>query len=599
MCVESPYLCLGVPMFSYLIKKSFISFLLSLLLLSSTAHADGQSTAQVSTPPAETVEQQIEKDALRFAEQKKQQSALESLESTQQAYEEKLAEQANLQRALKAADQSAKADTQAALDKVNAELKNLNQSFEQVAIGGASLEVFGEEESFDWQKELVLITQPILESLKGLTEKPRKIERLRSIISERNLQTEEIEKALKTIQGRLASQPKTIIAAKLKSTLATWEGYQKNNLREIELAEVQLESLLGNNVSWYETLGSSFGRFFDGRGKTLFIALMASVIVWLVMKGLLWLLMYRHRSRTQASKKLSGQPRKLSSYRVALYLYKLLTTVMILFAVMIVLYVRGDLLLLALMIIVFIGMAVALKQILPRYVTEARLLLNLGTVKEGERIIFNGIPWEVAHINVHTILKNPNLQGVQRIPLSELANFNSRSINNDEAWFPSKKGDYLLMPDGSVAEVLLQTPENVELQSRAGMRISHPSQNFFSMDIYNLSKGGSYGVGSVFGIDYSHIDISLSEVPDAFKLAVTEGFRSAGLGEHVEDIMVDFQTANSSSLDYIIYVTMNSRVASSYFKVSRVIQQSCVRTCNENHWGIPFPQMTLHKADKS
>jgi small-conductance mechanosensitive channel len=543
----------------------------------------------------ETKEEILEKEALRVAEQKKQQSALESLESTQQAIKEKTTEQAELQSALKQADPSIRPEIQITLDSVNAEIKKLNQSFEQVAIGGVNLSVFGKEEPFDWQKELVLITQPILESLKGLTEKPRKIERLRTIIAERESQVFEIDRALKTIQNRLASQPTTLIAGKLKDTLATWEGYQKNNIREIELAEVQLESLLGNNVSWYETLNTTIAQFFKGRGQTLFIALVVSIIVWLLMKALLTLLMYRRKSKPQSTKKTTNKPRNLTSYRLAHYLYKLLTTVLIVFSVMIVLYVRGDLLLLALMIIVFIGFAVALKQILPRYVTEARLLLNLGTAREGERIIYNGIPWEIVHINVHTILRNPSLQGVLRIPLSELAGMNSRALNNDESWFPSKKGDYLLMPDGSVAEVLLQTPENVELQSRAGMRSSYPSQSFFSTAFFNLTKGESFGVGSTFGIDYNHLDISLTRVPEAFKQATTEGLRSAGLAEHVDDILVDFQTANNSSLDYIIYVTLKSRVASSYFKVGRVIQQSCVKACNENNWGIPFPQLTVHK----
>ena len=576
------------------------SFLLFLLFFSLPIWADSTANNPENSAKIETKEEALAKEALRVAEQKKQQNALESLDNTQQALTEKFTEQAELQRALKVADQSAKADIQLTLDKVNAEIKNLNQSFEQVAIGGVSLEVFGEEEVFDWKKELVLITQPVLEGLKGLTEKPRKIERLRTIISERNLQVSEINKAIETVNGRLSSQPPTTIAAALKATLVTWEGYQKNNLREIELAEVQLESILGTNVSWFETLSTTVSRFFDGRGKTLFIAVAVSVIVWLMMKGLLWLVMYRRKIQTAAGQlknRPKNKPRNLTSYRVAHYLYKLLTTVLIVLAVMIVLYVRGDLLLLALMIIVFVGLAVALKQILPQYITEARILLNMGTAREGERIIYNGIPWEISHINVHTILKNPCLQGVLRIPLSELSSINSRSVSGDEAWFPSKKGDYLLMPDGSVAEVLSQTPENVELQSRGGMRINHPSEGFFGMGVYNLSRGGSYGVASVFGIDYAHADISLTTVPHTFREAVTEGLRSAGFKEHVEAILVDFQTANSSSLDYLVYVTMNSRVASSYFKIGRVIQQSCVQACNDNNWGIPFPQLTLNKAE--
>jgi len=581
------------------IKKSILIYSLLLLSLTTGAVAIADDTDLTSKPSVQldTKEELLAKETLRVAELKRQKSALESLENTQLALMEKRKQQEELQAAIKAADEPAKIELQKALDQVNLEIKSLNQSFEQVAIGGVSLEVFGEEEVFDWKKELVLITQPVLEGLKGLTEKPRKVERLRSIISERNLQVGEIEKAIKTVQNRLASQPPTSIAAGLKETLATWEGYQKNNLREIELAEVQLESVLGNNVSWYETLSSTFSGFFKGRGKTLFIVAIVSVLVWLAMKGLLWLLMYRRKSEPSSGKKSTSQPRKLSSYRVALYLYKLLTTMLIVLAIMVVLYVRGDLLLLALMIIVFIGLAVALKQILPRYITEARILLNLGTVREGERIIYNGIPWEVNHINVHTILRNPCLQGVLRIPLSELTSINSRPFSYDETWFPSRKGDYLLMPDSTVAEVISQSPENVELQTRGGMRINHPSQNFFSMDIYNLSSGGSFGVASVFGIDYTHTGISLTTVPDIFKQATAEGLRKAGLNEHIEDILVDFQTANSSSLDYLIYVTMNSRVASSYFKVGRVIQQSCVLACNENNWGIPFPQLTVHKAD--
>ena len=571
-----------------------IVFAIALTFTTSLAYAKDNGTVGSTL---ESKEEILIREAVRVAEQKKQQSALESLESTQLALKEKIKEQGELQKSLRQADQSAKADIQLSLDSVNADIKRLNESFEQVAIGGVNLGVFGKEEPFNWQKELVLITQPILESLKGLTEKPRKIERLRSIISERELQISEIEKALKTIQTRLASQPTTEIAAKLKETLATWEGYQRNNLREIELAEVQLESVLGSNVSWYETLSTTLTQFFKGRGQTLLIAFLVSILVWLIMKGVLVLLMYRRKFQSPDLKKPSSKPRNLTSYRVAHYLYKLLTSFLIVLSIMVVLYVRGDLLLLALMIIVFVGMALALKQILPRYVTEARLLLNLGTSREGERILYNGIPWQISHINVHTILKNPCLQGVLRVPLSELANINSRAIAGNENWFPSEKGDYLLMPDGSVAEVLSQTPEAVELQSRGGMITSYPSQNFFSMDIYNLTRGGSFGVASVFGIDYAHTKISLTVVPQAFKEATYDGLRLAGLGEHVEDVMVDFQTANSSSLDYLIYVTMNSKAASSYFKVSRVIQQSCVQACNDSSWGIPFPQLTVHKAD--
>ena len=584
-------------------KISICRLIIALFLLacvSNTALGDAiplpETTVTIEkvSPNREVLNQQ---EAARVAELKKQQSVLDNLESTQQALQEKRLTIMELQREMKNAEPPAKAAMQIRLDGLNEEIKKLNQSFEQVAIGGVSLEVFGKEEEFNWQKELVLITKPLLEGLKGLTEKPRKVDRLRTIITERHLQTLKIENAINTVESRLSALPSTSVTTGLKETLATWQDYQKNNLREIELAEIQLQSLLGTNVPWYITIKDALKEFFSGRGKTLLIVLLVSLFIWILMKSLLWLLSYRKKVLAKTGTEIKGHPRKITSYRLALYLYKLLTVFLITISAMVVLYVQGDLLLLALMLIVFFGLAMGLRKILPSYIAEARILLNISAAREGERVIYHGIPWELAHINIHSILMNPCLQGVLRVPISELTNLNSRPISSEETWFPSSKGDYLLMPDGMVAQVIRQTPENVELDSRGGMRTNHPTQNFFSTDFYNLSAGGSFGVGSTFGIDYQHIDISLSVVPEVFKQAVTKGLRSAGFGEHIEDILVEFKTANSSSLDYLIYVTASSLIAASYFKIERTIQQSCVRACNEEKWNIPFPQLTVHKGE--
>ena len=573
------------------------------LLFASVAHAEETKDA-APVAAAKVSEKKTTKDdsitepgftvEVVDPEVQKQQSVAESMEATRLSLAAKVKEQAELQRKLKGSDPATQPEIQAELNKVNENIKLLRQSFEQLAIGGISLEVFGEkEEEFDWRKELVLVTQPILESLKDLTDKPRKLDRLRTIISDRNQQAEKIDKAIESIKAKIDADPKPSAALlkSLKELLVTWETNQKENQRQIELAQFQLESLLGNNASWWETTKGATESFFSGRGLTLLYVIGASVFVWLFMKALRWVLLYSKRAADDDKHK------KQTRYRVAFYLYKVLTTILMTIAIMIVLYVRGDLLLLALVIVIFIGFAMAMRQLLPKYITEARLLLNLGTIREDERVIYNNIPWQIIHINVHSVLRNPELQGVLRVPLSEMTTLNSRPLSSNEPWFPCKKGDFLLMPDGAVAEVLLQTPENVELQSRGGMRITYPSSSFFGMEFYNLTMGGSFGVGSTFGIDYSHIRISLTEVPGVFKKAVAEGLRSAGLNEHVMDVLVDFKTANSSSLDFLIFVTMNSRAASSYFKIERVIQQSCVNACNEKNWDIPFPQLTIHKAD--
>ena len=74
----------------------------------------------------------------------------------------------------------------------------MSQSFEQIAIGGIDAKPLADEaeQKFDWREELELITRPILSTLKELTEKPRRIEELRSTIVHRELQLGVVQRAM-------------------------------------------------------------------------------------------------------------------------------------------------------------------------------------------------------------------------------------------------------------------------------------------------------------------------------------------------------------------------------------------------------------------
>ena len=56
---------------------------------------------------------------------------------------------------------------------------------------------------------------------------------------------------------------------------------------------------------------------------------------------------------------------------------------------------------------------------------------------------------------------------------------------------------------------------------------------------------------------------------------------------------VELSAANESSLDYLIYVTVASSAAKSYFNVERMIQQTCITVCSAQSWNIPFPHLTI------
>ena len=66
--------------------------------------------------------------------------------------------------------------------------------------------------------------------------------------------------------------------------------------------------------------------------------------------------------------------------------------------------------------------------------------------------------------------------------------------------------------------------------------------------------------------------------------------------EHIKSELVELQAANKSSLDYLVFITMSTEIASKYYAIERLLVQTCIDVSNANNWNIPFPQMTVHKA---
>ena len=101
----------------------------------------------------------------------------------------------------------------------------------------------------------------------------------------------------------------------------------------------------------------------------------------------------------------------------------------------------------------------ALRHSLPLYVREARTLLNIGPVREGERVVYQGLPWKVTSLNVYCTLINPALSGGRlRLSLDEVATLHSRQYEEREAWLPTQEEDYVLLDDTTFGRVLQQTP---------------------------------------------------------------------------------------------------------------------------------------------
>ena len=182
-----------------------------------------------------------------------------------------------------------------------------------------------------------------------------------------------------------------------------WEQRRDDAQRALEISQFKLTSLKTETTAWYTSAGGALAEFFRGRGLTLLLAIVISVAIWLVAKGLLWLY-WRWLYRARHDIGITRAP-------LVYYSYRLGTAIIIVLAILMVFYVRGDVLFLTLALIALAGAALTLRQTLPRYTAELRLLLGVGPVREKERLVLDGIPFIVESLSVYSVLRNPDLEG--------------------------------------------------------------------------------------------------------------------------------------------------------------------------------------------
>ena len=462
-------------------------------------------------------------------------------------------------------------------------LKNAQTAFESIVTGGLDLENFQEmpDQSFDWQSDLIEIIQPIFQSLKDLTEQPRAMERIRKTIEFYQKNLVEIENSIQKIQEWQSEQIVDLSARRqIKEIEESWLLRKSEAQRNLELFQLQLRNLQIRQESIWSSVWTAFGAFLTGRGLNLMLAVLATMAVWFGMRSVL---------RFMVPKEGVDEFQTRSQYsRVLFYTYRILMMMASTAVFLIVLYVTGDWLLLGLALLILAGIAIGLKKYLPQFLAEAKLLLNLGAVREGEMVTYEGVPWMVKSINIYSHLVNPVLEGGElRMPLREMSQLISQPIADNEPWFPSNLHDYILLPDGSFGQVVIQTPEFVQIKSREMIR-TYLVSDYLNLAVKNLSMGTFACVGN-FGLSLEHQAICLDKVPKAFEVAIKSNFERNEMRSALEELRVEMNSIQSASIQYFLYVQMKSGAAEHYWKIQRMMQQACVATCNREGWKIENP----------
>lgn len=558
-----------------------LGLLLSIAI--SSSHAQ-ESDASVSETVLEPVGQKLVEVEVAVSEQERKAQELEELGSA-------ISEKAKTLKSLKAKIRKSVINPELELEiaVIEQQLETLDKSFEQVAVGSINLGVLGiDSQPKTWQEELTLVVKPLLENLRGLTEQPRRKENLRQIISTQKDTADKAQQALESIDMLLEQGPSKTKKKLLNEVKNRWLRTKEDAERQEQLALYQLTSLNGGNGNWFSNLQASLQRFFQDRGLTLLIAIMASFSIWLVLAGL--------RKVFDRQGKKSAKRVNRTTYRVIAYAQRLLTVILIVIAILTVFFVRGDVLLLVISLALLFASALGLKNLLPQFIAESRLLLNIGAVREHEMVVIDGVPWRVASINLFSKFVNPEIQGTLRLPLAELKGMVSRPINAAK-WFPSSIGDWVFAEDDRLYEVIRQTPVIVELQSAQGTNKIIPTHDYFAAGLVNLTQSKQIRITSSFGVDYGLQNIALDVVPETLQRFVQEYLEQARLDTTKINVRVEFEKAGESSLDYIVIALLGSSASKHYYRILRTIQQACVAACNANDWSIPFPQLTVHKGD--
>jgi len=464
------------------------------------------------------------------------------------------------------------------ISKLSVHLKTLEGNFHQLATD-VQLETFdnNKKRTFDWKDELKQLIEPLFREIKQMTSRPREIDKLETNIEQLEEQLDIAQKALQKLDNIIPHINNDHLLNELKHIKKTWQNKHQEIKTRLNITRQKLKQkhIMKKHIS--EQLHELMQLFFRSRGRNLLLAF--------VVFALTWFLMYQLQERIHLSKPFQKHPRSVY-IRTFDLIYWIATFIFSLIALLLILYFCGDWFLLSLFIIFVVGIAWASNHALPRYWKQARIILNLGTVREGEMVEYNGIPYKVSRINLSSELTNENLDGGRiQLPLKDLLDMRSRSISERECWFPTKVDDWVILPDDIIGQIIAQTPSFVNVQRLGGQIISYTTAEYLKRSPCNLSKGFRIVVNIHFNDQHQS---RMDHILDTLKASVFDEISSQPFCNGLLDVKTIFSGIGPLAFQLSIIAQFDGEHCHFYEDIQNSIFLSCIKTCNENNWKISF-----------
>jgi small-conductance mechanosensitive channel len=472
----------------------------------------------------------------------------------------------------------------------------LEQDFAAVATGVTAQDYLGSAElegDLNLQQELSRILAPILAEVRNLSKKPRAIQELQTTLATQKHRVDLAQVAVTSLEVQLAAaneskeSEQSALIALLKQLHASWQARLAEAKSRVLAIERQLEELQGEQVGLWALMTGAVQTFFLTRGRVILLAILSFLVVYFGLRFL-----YFHVLRVVPIAKME----QLSFFFRALALLNQgLSIGLGVLAALIVLYASGDWLLSAVAMLILLAIALAAKSGFVRYFDQVKMLLNVGSAREGERVLINGVPWRIGTINLQTRLSNPCIDGPGlRLPLEALMGMTSRPVAKNESWFPCRSGEMVLLPNDLLARVEQVHADYVELRYRAGVTRQIPTSEFIKLQPENLS--GGFLVSTTFGLDYSlQADIT-QRIPQQMVEDLKAGLLKLVPEDQLVEVKVEFKEAAASSLDLLLVAKFKGGCANLFMDLRRGLQRLAVESATAHDWPIPFPQLTVHQA---
>lgn len=475
------------------------------------------------------------------------------------------------------------------LEELTKKITELKRNFQKMVVRTADTSIFETKvkKEFNWQTELGQIIEPLLAEIKDATKDSRELGEINIQLELGQERLAASEASLKSIAPLLEEASDPELVERLERLKDLWETRKQDAQNQIALAELQLKEREENKEPAIEQAQQAASDFLKSSGLNLLLGILVLGAVFLGMGAI-----QRAWSRFRPTRK---KGRSFST-RLSSLVWSILTVLLAVGGMIGTFNAQGDILLVSISVLFLFGVGWAAMKTLPGMIDQFRMMLNMGAVREDERLIYEGLPWKVNAISFRTELLNPLLNGgTLTLPTRMLAGMLSRPPGPDEEWFPSKKDDWVLLSDGTFGKVSYQTPSSVQIVPPGGSQKVYNTLQYMDLSPMVLSTGFRREI--FFGIDYQLISDATTRIPQAMEKYLQEVLEKR-LGENLNHLEVQLAEAGDSALKLCVLVDCKGDAASQWPYIPMWVHTALVDLCNQNGWGIPFPQLQIHTDSK-